>query len=439
MSKPIIVVDNISKRYRIGKKERAHTTFREAIVDAFAAPIRNFRQLRKLTKYNNGVREKQEDDVIWALRDVSFEVRPGEVLGIIGRNGAGKSTLLKVLSRIIEPTTGEAKIYGRVSSLLEVGTGFHTELTGRENIYLNGTILGMRKVEIDRKFDAIVDFAEIEKFIDTPVKRYSSGMYVRLAFGVAAYLEPEILLVDEVLAVGDLAFQKKCLGKMGEVAKGGRTVLFVSHNMDAVRKLCDRGILLDLGRVQVVGETDTVMAQYVSAGMERSGGTIMLPAGPPAIPIVGKFLYFLDASGTPRDKFYLKETWRIVLKFELFKPLQHVIAGVGVKTTTGIPILTYWSKPKDLTPGRYLVEFPMDVPLRQCDLEFVVGLSSYERSAYHVGGVGQVSILDVAKDGQPFRVSGRAGILLTEPESEIVPLLDDNLPKGNAKENNTLQ
>ncbi len=203
-------------------------------------------------------------DQLWALKDITFEVTHGEVLGIIGRNGAGKSTLLKLLSRITEPTSGRAVINGRVGSLLEVGTGFHPELTGRENIYLNGSLLGMRRVEINRKFDEIVAFAEIEKFLDTPVKRYSSGMYVRLAFAVAAHLEPEILLIDEVLAVGDLDFQKKCLGKMGEVANIGRTVLFVSHNMNAIQRLCSKCLMLDQGQIVSFGQTENVVSNYYS-------------------------------------------------------------------------------------------------------------------------------------------------------------------------------
>jgi lipopolysaccharide transport system ATP-binding protein len=278
MVEPIITVENLSKRYRIGAKEQAYKTLREIITDGFTAPIRNLTRLRKLTKfddidtsrYNSNpistAGKPTENDIIWALKDVSFEVKQGEILGIIGRNGAGKSTLLKVLSRITEPTTGDVKIYGRISSILEVGTGFHPELTGRENIFLNGSILGMRKEEIKRKFDEIVAFAETEKFIDTPVKYYSSGMYVRLAFAVAAHLEPEILVVDEVLAVGDAAFQKKCLGKMGNVAKEGRTVLFVSHNTTAVKSLCKRAIWLDEGKVVEAGEVGGVVDNYLQGG-----------------------------------------------------------------------------------------------------------------------------------------------------------------------------
>ncbi len=265
MSSPMIKVDNLSKRYRIGAVEPGYRTLREAIMEWVTTPVRNFSRLRSLTRFKDG----DEADVIWALKDVSFEVNEGEVLGIIGSNGAGKSTLLKILSRITEPTSGSVKMRGRVSSLLEVGTGFHPELTGRENIFLNGAILGMHRKEIERKFDEIVAFAEIEKFVDTPVKRYSSGMYVRLAFAVAAHLEPEILLVDEVLAVGDAAFQRKCLGKMGDIAKGGRTVLFISHNTEAVRSLCESAVWLDNGQIVEKGPVDRVVSDYEEHQLRR--------------------------------------------------------------------------------------------------------------------------------------------------------------------------
>jgi lipopolysaccharide transport system ATP-binding protein len=246
-----IQVEGLGKRYRIDGARRA-STLREAIMHSLKAPLRRIRS--SLTPTTN--------DMFWALRNVSFSVSRGEVVGVIGRNGAGKSTLLKVLSRITEPTEGEARISGRVGSLLEVGTGFHPELTGRENVFLNGAILGMKRREITRKFDEIVAFAEVEKFIDTPVKHYSSGMYVRLAFAVAAHLEPDILIVDEVLAVGDFAFQQKCLGKMGAVASGGHTVLLVSHNMGAIEALCDRGIVLEGGSVSFCGSQTDAIALY---------------------------------------------------------------------------------------------------------------------------------------------------------------------------------
>ncbi len=261
-------VHDLGKRYRIGVRDHRYKTLRDSIADAVVAPFRNLKRLRSLTHFKNGD-DDQADDVIWALREINFEVERGEVVGIIGANGAGKSTLLKILSRITEPTTGFVEIYGRVSSLLEVGTGFHPELTGRENVYLNGTVLGMRKNEIVRKFDEIVDFSGVEKFIDTPVKRYSIGMQVRLAFAVAAHLEPEILIIDEVLAVGDAAFKRKCFGKMEKVAREGRTVLFVSHQMSAVSNLCDRCVLLENGRVAEIGPTEKVTRSYLSAVEEH--------------------------------------------------------------------------------------------------------------------------------------------------------------------------
>jgi lipopolysaccharide transport system ATP-binding protein len=254
-----IYTENLSKRYRIGQRE-PYKALRDTLTDILYFPSR----VLKKEKDTTGSYVKY----IWALKNVNFEVEHGEVVGVIGRNGAGKTTLLKILSRITKPTKGYAEINGRIGSLLEVGTGFHPELTGRENVYLNGAILGMRKAEIDKKFDEIVDFSEVEKFIDTPVKYYSSGMHVRLAFAVAAHLEPEILLVDEVLAVGDAAFQNKCLGKMGDVAKEGRTILFVSHNMGAIKALCTRGCLLDNGEVVESGEVDKVIADYLHRSQE---------------------------------------------------------------------------------------------------------------------------------------------------------------------------
>jgi lipopolysaccharide transport system ATP-binding protein len=274
MSDVAIRADSLGKKYRIGQREH-YFMLREVLARLVGAPWRRL--------FHNGQSEPatdadpanfyhapanaDADGLIWALKNVTFEIRQGEVVGIVGRNGAGKSTLLKILSRIIEPTEGEARIYGRVGSLLEVGTGFHAELTGRENVYLSGAILGMKKSEIESKFDEIVAFAEVEKFIDTPVKHYSTGMYMRLGFAVAAHLEPEILIVDEVLAVGDAAFQEKCLGKMGDVAKHGRTVLFVSHNMAAVQALCPKVILLESGCVQFIGDTQKAISRYLHGGI----------------------------------------------------------------------------------------------------------------------------------------------------------------------------
>jgi lipopolysaccharide transport system ATP-binding protein len=265
MSAPVLSVERLGKRYRLRHHEDAapYATLRDTIAGAFAAPFR----------WVNGARLPPVTiDDFWALRDVSFDVAPGDVVGIIGRNGAGKSTLLKILSRITEPTAGRVTLRGRVASLLEVGTGFHPELTGRENIFLNGAILGMTRQEIRRNFDSIVSFAEVERFLDTPVKRYSSGMYVRLAFAVAAHLEPDILVIDEVLAVGDAEFQKKSLGKMHDVSRGGRTVLFVSHNMAAVQALCTRAIWLDRGQVAEAGATQPVIARYLQGAKPVDDG-----------------------------------------------------------------------------------------------------------------------------------------------------------------------
>jgi lipopolysaccharide transport system ATP-binding protein len=265
MNNVAVNVQNVSKLYRIGRDQERNDTLRDALTNAFPRLARS-----RDTAVKYSAQRPQHTDELWALNNVTFQVGRGEVVGIIGRNGAGKSTLLKILSRITEPARGRVTLRGRVASLLEVGTGFHPELTGRENIYLNGAILGMRRREIVRKFEEIVAFAEIERFLDTPVKRYSSGMYVRLAFAVAAHLEPEILLVDEVLAVGDAAFQKKCLGKMGNVAKEGRTVLFVSHNMVAVQTLCQRAIWLEGGHLKGQGPIDQIVSAYMRSGLEEA-------------------------------------------------------------------------------------------------------------------------------------------------------------------------
>ena len=256
----VIQVNNISKRYRVGSTDEKHDTLVGKTLSFLTSPFRNFLNIKKLTSFEND----QDSDIIWALKDITFEVREGEILGLIGGNGAGKSTLLKVLSKIVYPTNGSIMTKGKIGSLLEVGTGFHPDLTGRENTYLNGTLLGMTKKNVDDKFDSIVDFSGVKKHIDTPVKRYSSGMKVRLAFAVAAHLEPEILLIDEVLAVGDTDFQKKCLGKMDEISKQGRTIIFVSHNMPSILRLCTRVILLEDGKFKSDGKPNDIVLKYLN-------------------------------------------------------------------------------------------------------------------------------------------------------------------------------
>ena len=331
--RPIIKVENLGKRYRIGERE-PYRTIRESITRAVAAPWRGLRA--RLAGQAAG----PDTSHIWALREVSFEVKQGEVLGIIGRNGAGKSTLLKVLSRITEPTTGRIELYGRVGSLLEVGTGFHQELTGRENVFLSGAIMGMRRAEILRKFDQIIAFAEIEEFVDTPVKRYSSGMYVRLAFAVAAHLDPEILLVDEVLAVGDIAFQKKCLGKLGEVARAGRTVLFVSHNMAAIEALCTSCLMLTGGMLTAVGDPLAVMSHYVAEGSAPGDGAAALAVHPGRRPGDTPTMTRVElrgGSGAPTGALRIGDPMEIRVTYRAQRPLRPVLGSV-IKTSYGAPV-----------------------------------------------------------------------------------------------------
>jgi lipopolysaccharide transport system ATP-binding protein len=322
----VIRFESVSKRYVIRHQQRAgYTALRDVIAEKAKAAAR---AVRSAARKPTGGATIVED--FWALRDVSFEIKQGERLGIIGRNGAGKSTLLKLLSRITEPTSGRIYIKGRVATLLEVGTGFHPELTGRENIFLNGAILGMKRVEIEKNFDAIVDFAEVEKFLDTPVKRYSSGMYVRLAFAVAAHLEPEILVVDEVLAVGDAAFQKKCLGKMETVAKEGRTVLFVSHNLGAIQNLCTRCVLLNQGRVIDEGEPGKVVNTYVKEGAVPASD---FSQGHDAEkPINLRKVSLATREGDQAHEFSYDSGIRIAIEYEVNEPITSCSVWVGIRT-----------------------------------------------------------------------------------------------------------
>jgi lipopolysaccharide transport system ATP-binding protein len=332
VSEPVISVENLSKRYVLGHRRSKDDGFRHVVNDIARAPLQWLRQrLRQL---------QQEREEFWALKDVSFEVKQGEVVGIIGRNGAGKSTLLKILSRITEPTTGRIQIDGRVASLLEVGTGFHQDLTGRENIFLNGAILGMSQVEIKRKFDEIVAFSEIEKFLDTPVKRYSSGMYVRLAFAVAAHLEPEILIVDEVLAVGDAQFQKKCLGKMQEVTKGGRTVLFVSHNMAMMKAFCETAVWLNKGKMFEHGPSHGVIDRYLQSGIGESRPVISLREHV-RTQGEGVRLRITQIEWLTGLPLFHTEKVRVRVDFEAHTDVDEATVGLGFSTLEGMRLLTY--------------------------------------------------------------------------------------------------
>ena len=328
MSDIAISAERLGKRYRLGRKVVRHTTLGGMLASAAKAPLENFRRVRRMKQFD----DVDGEDVLWALRDASFDIRHGEVVGFIGRNGAGKSTLLKILSRITEPSTGRALIRGRVGSLLEVGTGFHPDLTGRENTYLNGAILGMDREYVRRRFDEIVEFAGVERFIDTPVRHYSSGMYLRLAFAVAAHLEPEILIVDEVLAVGDASFQKKCLGKMNEVGKTGRTVLFVSHNLTAVRNLCSRVIMLRAGEILHDTEPEVAISAYL-AEMQDSIYLAPFPdreSAPQNASCWMREISVRDTEGALLTELYTTTPFRVQMEYETKRDGAHVGLGIFV-------------------------------------------------------------------------------------------------------------
>jgi len=413
MSNVAIRCNGLAKQYRIGEQQ-SYKALRDVITDAVALP---FRRLRSALN-GNANRDHQEDPTIWALEDVSFEIHRGEAVGIIGRNGAGKSTLLKILSRITEPTRGQAEIWGRVGSLLEIGTGFHPELTGRDNIYLNGTILGMKKSEIARKFDEIVAFSEVEKFIDTPVKRYSSGMYVRLAFAVAAHLETEILIVDEVLAVGDTQFQKKCLGKMGDVARHGRTVLMVSHNMAAIHALCSRAILVEQGRSVKDGNPLEVTRHYLS-GFENQTNSGVIDLRSPSIPRSGKTNVFSalrlkNGAGASTTAYLSGDD--MVLEFDLDPPFPvlNPILFVGIDDSLGHRLFTVSSQYSQsefpaldrpmtavctipdlcLLPGRYSMSICVGTAYDWC-IDMVVNVASFGVHASDYFGTGRMPPQDL--------------------------------------------
>ncbi len=401
MSDVAIHAENLSKRYRIGKIER-YKALRDVLTDT--AAFRTFASaLRMRQSAKNG---QVPSDFIWALKDLSFEIRHGEVVGVIGRNGAGKSTLLKILSRITEPTEGYARISGRVGSLLEVGTGFHPELTGRENIYLNGAILGMRKREIERKFDEIVAFAEVERFIDTMVKHYSSGMYLRLAFAVAAHLEPDIFLVDEVLAVGDAAFQQKCLGKVGDIAKQGRTVLFVSHNMGAVMQLCEYAIWLDGGRLAQSGQSADIVRAYLSAHTRLHGEWENPSRGDSneAREVVIQAVR-IKAQGASVGTVVAHMPFRIEINYTIRTPVNDCIVWLHLVNDMGVPVLT--SLDTDAADWNGHVRMPGDY---QSTCEIPGFLLKPQRYIVSVGtGVVDHKVFDHQQEILQFEVTDTAG------------------------------
>ena len=377
-----VSVRGLAKSYSIAKNAEKHSTLGEALVSKLKNPF-----------------AKVEKDVFWALNDVNFDIQKGEVVGIVGRNGAGKSTLLKVLSRITEPTKGKIDLYGRVGSLLEVGTGFHAELTGRENVYLNGAILGMNKREINAQFADIVEFSGVEKFLDTPVKRYSSGMYVRLAFAVAAHLNPEILIIDEVLAVGDSDFQKKCIGKMQDVADSGRTVLFVSHNLDIVRKLCTRGILMEKGRAILSGTTKEVLDRYTETAINQQA---IYAIDRPKDEIVygyAESLHVENPAGALVSEFAVGQPWQARVRFTLTQTTRNFVIALGLWTPMDSALRTSWSRPETLEPGTYEAVF-RDVPGTEIIMvpgryPLIVGLSTGGHTFHYTEKAGALYISDV--------------------------------------------
>ena len=412
MSNLAILLDGISKRYHIGKQKDKNRSVQDVLSGAVLGPFRRARRL--LSKDGPGAADLEE--TFWALRDVSFDVNHGQIVGIIGRNGAGKSTLMKILSRITEPTEGSGEINGRVGSLLEVGTGFHPELTGRENLFLNGAILGMRKAEIESKFDEIVAFAEIDKFIDTPVKHYSSGMYVRLAFAVAAHLEPEILLVDEVLAVGDAAFQKKCLGKMSEVSKGGRTVILISHNMAAVENLCHKGIVIEQGRVTFSGDMNSAIQRYLQRNALSKNGErshivdlTQMPGRSKKSKARLKRLELFSEGRPVNGQLRMGAPLTAFIRFELEDPTSSVNACFAFDTLFGQRLFTAHSvfEPQNnwglrsgeqlfvceipsltLVPGEYKIKLGLDVQNSEADLvDDAARLTILESDFYGTGRV----------------------------------------------------
>ncbi len=414
MSNTVIKVEHVSKSYILKHQNEAkYTALRDVISN----------KAKSLFGSSNPEIHRKSSEEFLALNDISFDIQQGDRVGIIGRNGAGKSTLLKVLSRIVTPTKGRITIDGRVASLLEVGTGFHPELSGRENIFLNGSILGMSKSEIQKKFDEIVDFSEVERFLDTPVKRYSSGMYVRLAFAVAAHLEPEILVVDEVLAVGDADFQKKCLGKMKDVSGEGRTVLFVSHNMEAIQKLCSSAILLEKGKLIASGNIEMVVRKYVENN-SKTGSLFNLPM-PNELGIKNGYatsVQIEDSNSGLLGEISLGQDWCVRVKFLLNRNVEAFVAGIGIVTMMDLPVRTTWSKAENMKAGNYEAVFNFgDIMLSSGAYKLVIGLSSNQNTFHYVDNVVTINISDVSTlVNDPRIINTKSGLLLNQATVSII-------------------
>ena len=397
----VIVAENLGKRYILRHQvQERYTTLRDVLTN------NTLGLFKWMVKPNASVVKRTKNDEFWALKNVSFAIEKGDRVGIIGRNGAGKSTLLKVLSRITEPTTGRAKLKGRVASLLEVGTGFHPELTGRENIFLNGAILGMSKIEIRKNFDEIVSFAEVERFLDTPVKRYSSGMYVRLAFSVAAHLNPDILIVDEVLAVGDTQFQNKCVGRMGEVSKSGKTVLFVSHNLPTVQRLCNKGIHIDSGKIENIDEISAVITRYQQTiSGKLPGKNLDIDTG------VAKFVYWKCAGQKDplEHSCYSRDTCTLEFTLKSKRIILNAFIGLAIWSEDGKLILAASSLDNDgryleIIDGTYKIYFKVRLPIKAGTYQFDISLNSKDH--------------------------GQIDRWLAEPRIVVLPKLSTTLPEN---------
>lgn len=423
MGTEVIKIENLGKQYRLGQ---IGTGTLSHDLNRWWARVRGKQDPFSKIGTSNDRQLKSQTDYVWALRNVSFCLEQGDVLGVIGRNGAGKSTLLKLLSQITSPSEGSIYYKGKMASLLEVGTGFHPELTGRENVYLNGAILGMSKQDIRRQFDNIVEFSGCAAYVDTPVKRYSSGMVVRLGFSVAAHLDTDILIVDEVLAVGDLEFQQKCLGKMSEVSKSGRTVLFVSHNMQAVGKLCTKGLYLKNGCLESTGEIDLVIQNYIkSVGSSSFSYSRSLETLSSLKVSFISSVHIVNESNQPTGEYCFGDIWKVVVKLNLKKDLKHVILALSVLGAFDEVIHTSWSLPRDLNAGEYEYTFTNDLLLFTAGVySLSLGLSTYERGLDYLPSIITFTIIDTFKktiDPRIARVRGN-GFVANQLNEKIIKI-----------------
>jgi lipopolysaccharide transport system ATP-binding protein len=415
MSKVVLKVENVSKQYRLGQLGTGTISHD---LNRWWHTVRGKEDPYLKLGDTNDRSQLGGSDYVWSLRDINFEVQQGEVLGIIGKNGAGKSTLLKILSQVTTPTTGSVKARGRIAALLEVGTGFHPDLSGRENIFLNGAILGMTKHEITSKLDEIVDFSGVAKYLDTPVKRYSSGMMVRLGFAVAAHLEPEILIVDEVLAVGDAEFQKKCLGKMKEVSGQGRTVLFVSHNMAAVQQLCNKGLMLSNGTIADYGNTNDVLANYLK-NSNKAEATVHTFSTTNEI-AYGTKLELTDLNNNLLYEIPIGKPWRVVIYFTVVAPTQNLIIGLGLINAFEVPIRTSWNTPQNLSPGKYKAVFTENkVHLASGEYKLLIGISIGKMSIQYIDENIYFSVSNIIETQDETVLDNSNGVFINQMEMYV--------------------